>query len=114
MSESKQDKGRVRETRWATLLRKRVGQAAQRMPVAQVMRKYGVPKRFVTYWREKTAQPAAFHPSALGGARRFLLSDRAQGAAEALLHRLLVVNYIQNKTEIATAMRGFGVFVDRR
>lgn len=84
------------------------------MPVARVMRKYGVPKRFVTYWREKTAQPAAFHSGTLGGARRFLLSDRAQFAAESLLHRLLVVNYIQNKTEIATAMRGYGVFVDRR
>lgn len=110
---AKENKGFVRETKWATVLRQSVGLDGQAMPLADVQLLHRVPKRFATYWAEKAADPA-FHAGELGGARHFLLSSAGQRAAEQLLWATVAADPMQNMAELARGLKAQGYPVDRR
>jgi hypothetical protein len=110
---ARNNKGYVRETKWATVLRQGVGRDGQRLRLAQVMRTHYVPKRFAMYWREKAANPA-FHAGELGGARHFLLSDPQERAAQRQLWREISSNPMQRMTDLARKLQNHGYPVNRR
>jgi hypothetical protein len=107
------NKGYVRETKWASVLRKSVGLDGQAMALADVMRIHNVPKRFATYWAEKAAD-RGFHAGELGGARNFLLDNHGQRAAEQQLWAYVAGNPMQRMTELARRLQNDGFPVDRR
>jgi hypothetical protein len=111
--DGKENKGYAREVKWSSVLRKTVGRDGLAMSTADVMRIHNVPKRFTEYWTEKERN-AAFHAGALGGARRFLLTDAQQTAAENLLWLHVAADPRHNMTELARMLRNQGFPVNRR